>query len=128
MRSKNKALYWIPRILSIIFILFLALFSLDIFDGCTNIMNCLVGLLMHNIPVFILIIILVIAWKHEIVGAITFILAGLAYIVLLVTSQNFQWFMLSWSIFISGPAFLVGILFYIGWKRKHPTHLKSKKS
>jgi len=36
---------------------------------------------MHNIPVFIMIIVLVIAWKHEIVGAIAFLLAGLIYVV-----------------------------------------------
>lgn len=128
MVKNRKFIYWTPRILSILFILFLALFSLDTFDSCNSILSCIVGLLMHNIPVFVLIMVLVIAWKYEIVGAIAFFLAGLAYIILLITSQNFQWFMLSWSITIAGPAFLVGILFYIGWRRKHSTHLKSKKS
>lgn len=118
MKKVGKFIFWTPRILSIIFILFLALFSLDIFDSCSSILSCLIGLLIHNIPVFVLIIVLVISWKHEIVGAIAFILAGLAYIILIITSQSFQWFMLSWSLIIAGPAFLVGILFYVGWKRK----------
>ncbi len=126
MKKVSKFIFWTPRLISIIFISFLTLFSLDVFDSCNSVLSCFTGLLMHNIPVFILIIILLIAWKHEIVGAIAFILAGLAYIVLLITSQNFQWFMLAWSITIAGPAFLVGILFYVGRKRKS-THLKSKK-
>jgi hypothetical protein len=123
MKKVSKPIYWTPRILSILFVLFLALFSLDTFDSCSSVLSCFVGLLIHNIPVFILIIILVIAWKHEIVGAIAFILAGLAYIILIITSQKFQWFMLSWSLIIAGPAFLVGTLFYIGWKRKHSRHI-----
>lgn len=34
---------------------------------------------MHNIPVFILIILLCVGWKYEIVGAIAFIGARLLY-------------------------------------------------
>ena len=77
---------------------------------------------MHNIPVFILIIILVISWKYEIVGGIAFILAGLFYIATMLINAlkyPFEWYMLSYSFIIAGPAFLIGILFLIGWKKKH---------
>jgi hypothetical protein len=30
----------------------------------------------------------------------------------------FEWYMLSWSLIIAGPAFLVGILFFINWFKK----------
>jgi hypothetical protein len=118
MRKKiNKYLYWTPRILSIVFILFLMMFSLDIFSIELNFWQTLVGLFMHNIPALLLLAVLIISWKHELVGGIVFTLAGLLYIVTLMM-RPFEWYMISWSLTIAGPAFLIGILFLIGWYRK----------
>lgn len=117
-KKANKFIYWIPRILSIIFLLFLAMFSLDVFEPGLSFSQILLGLFMHNIPVFILLIILWISWKYEIVGGIAFILAGLSYIITLFMNPKFEWYMISWSIIIAGPAFLIGILFLIGWFKK----------
>jgi len=117
-KKVGKIVYWTPRILSIIFILFLMLFSLDIFGNSYGFWETVLGLFMHNIPALILLAVLIISWKREIVGGIVFILAGLLYIIMLLTRSNFEWYMLSWSIIIAGPAFLIGILFLVGWKRK----------
>ena len=120
-RKVSRFVYWTPRILSILFLLFLAMFSLDVFGNGYTFWQTVGALLMHNIPVFILAILLWISWKHELVGAITFILAGLLYIGLLIRNiliGQGEWYMLSWAATIAGPAFLVGILFYINWKRK----------
>jgi len=118
----NKFLYWTPRILSIIFLLFLAIFSLDVFDMQLDVWETIIGLFMHNIPVLILLIILIISWKHEIVGGIVFILAGLFYVVTVLRtvliSTPHPWFMLFWPVPIAGPAFLIGVLFLIGWFKK----------
>ena len=113
----SKFIYWTPRILSIIFILFLMLFSLDIFDMKLGFWGTIVGLFMHNLPALILLVVLLISWKYEIVGGIAFILAGLLYIILLMKNP-FEWYMLSWAIQIAGIAFLIGILFFINWFRK----------
>ena len=118
MKKISKSLYWTPRIFSILFILFLALFSLDVITPEASFGQILLGLFMHNIPVFILTILLIISWKHEIVGAITFAIAGLLYIILLTFSQDFQWFMLSWSLIIALPSLLIGFLFLLNWKKK----------
>jgi len=118
---KNKWIYWIPRILSIIFLLFLAMFSLDIFDACNGFFECALGLFMHNIPVFVLAILLWISWKHELVGAITFFIAGFLYIAQLTVTMiinGFELYYIPWSLTIAGPAFLVGALFLIGWMKK----------
>lgn len=113
----SKWLYWSPRILSILFILFLSLFSLDIFGNNYTFWETIVGLFMHNIPSLILLIILLISWKHELVGGIAFILAGILYIVF--TLMRVPWYLaLSWSLTIAGPAFLIGILWILNWKRK----------
>jgi len=114
----SKFVYWTPRILSIIFILFLALFSLDVFDMKLGFWGTMLGLFMHNIPVFILLIVLLISWKYEIVGGIAFILAGLLYIILILRNPSFEWYMLSWAVQISGPAFFIGYLFFVNWFKK----------
>jgi len=114
----NKYLYWIPRILSILFILFLTMLSLDVFSPDLGFWEIVLGLFMHNIPTFILIAVLIISWKYEIVGGIVFILAGLFYIIMLLMNQQLEWNMFFGSLIISGPAFLIGILFLIGWVKK----------
>lgn len=69
-----KILYWFPRILAILSVLFMIMFSLDSFGGDSPLGKQLLGFLVHNIPAFILIIALVIAWKYEIIGGAIFIL------------------------------------------------------
>lgn len=118
-KQTGKFIYWTPRILSILFILFLALFSLDVFDtqdaGAGEIA---LGLLMHNIPALIMLAVLIISWKYEIVGGIAFILAGAAYIVVTAYNQLEWYLVISWGLQISGPACLIGILFLINWRRR----------
>lgn len=131
MAKVNKFVFWIPRVLAILFILFLALFSLDVITPESKFWEIIAGLLMHNIPVFILIIIiLAISLKHELVGAIAFMLAGLLYITQLIISAlrtgQFEGYILSYSLIIAGPALIVGILFLIGWIQKNKTTRKKK--
>jgi hypothetical protein len=114
----NKFIYWTPRILGIIFILFLMIFSLDVFEPGLTVWQIIIGLFMHNIPALLLLIVLIISWKYEIVGGIIFNLAGLLYILMLFMNSNFQLYMLSWSLIIAGPAFLIGILFLINCFKK----------
>jgi hypothetical protein len=121
MKKISKFVYWTPRILTILFLLFLAMFSLDVFSPGMSFWQIVVGLFMHNIPVFVLLIVLIISWKHEIVGGVAFILAGLAYTVSVLSGNlhgQFEWYKISWIATIAGPAFLIGILFIIGWMRK----------
>ncbi len=93
------------------------LFSLDVFDMNLGFLGTIIGLLIHNIPAFCLLIILIISWKREIVGGIAFILAGLLYVVL-VMRNPFELYYLVWAVQISGTAFFIGILFLVGWSKK----------
>ena len=129
MKPKNvsKFVYWTPRILSIIFLLFMAMFSLDIFDSGYTFWGTILGLFMHNIPVFILAVVLWISWKHEIVGGIAFILAGLLYILSALIRTEFHWYVISWILTIAGPAFFIGILFLINWKHRKKQQLARNK-
>jgi len=117
----NKFLYWTPRILSIIFICFLALFSLDVISPELSFWQIAAGLFVHNIPVFILSLLLAAAWKREWIGAIAFMLGGLLYagvVLANVFRAGFEWYYLAWIAQISGVAFLIGILFLVGWRKK----------
>jgi hypothetical protein len=119
---KKGWIFWTPRIVSIIFIAFLALFSLDVFGNDYGFWGTLVAFLMHNIPVLILAIVVWISWKkHEWLAGSIFILGGLLYIFVTLRTaiiNGFEWYYLSWIVQISGIAFFIGILFLIGWKRK----------
>ncbi|MFH1316392.1 MAG: hypothetical protein ABII01_02640 [Candidatus Woesearchaeota archaeon] len=120
-KKVGKFVYWTPRILSIVFILFLALFSLDIFEGNYGFWGTILGLFMHNIPSIILLVVLIISWKYEIVGGIGFVLAGILYIAVIlmnIITSGFGWYYLLWALQISGIAFFIGILFLIGWFKK----------
>lgn len=109
----NKILFWIPRLLTIIFILFLGMFALDVFDGNESLINKMGGFLIHLIPNFVMILILIVAWKHEWVGTIAFSLAGIAYIVMF-------WgrFPVVTYLTISGPLFLIAVLFWLNWNNR----------
>ena len=124
----NKYAYWTHRILGIIFILFLMMFSFDVIQEGLTPWQITIGLFMHNIPALLLLITLIISWKHEIVGGIVFILAGFLYILLLVIGPHFEWYMLSWSILISVPTFLIGILFILNWQKKSSNKSNQKNS
>jgi hypothetical protein len=109
-RPMNRTLFWIPRILCIIFAVFLSLFALDVFGQGYGFWETIIHLLVNLIPAFILIIVLIISWRWEWVGGILFPVLGVLYIV-------WKWGEFSWGAYlvISGPLFILGILFLINW-------------
>ena len=108
--TTKRFLFWAPRVLTIVFILFLGLFALDVFQEGYGFWGTLVALFMHLIPNLVLLVILLIAWHREWVGAIAF--AGLGLFYLVMTWGRFHW---SAYLAISGPLFLAGVLFLMGW-------------
>lgn len=125
-KKVNGFIFWTPRILSILFILFLALFSLDVISSEYSIGEILLGLLMHNIPSLVLLIVLLISWKYEIVGGIVFLLAGLLYVANTMKAEIPWHTALIWSMTIAGPAFLIGGLFLANWFLKKPRRCETQ--
>lgn len=112
MKTRQKGFfYWAPRALGIGMILFLALFSFDVFDMEGTLWEKIGGFLIHNIPSFILILLLVISWRWEWVGAVGFTILGLAFSL---ANLNAHW---SEHALISAPLILIGLLFLISWQR-----------
>lgn len=102
---KKTWLFWLPRILAILFIGLISLFAFDVFDADLSLGGKLLGLVMHLIPTCVLLIALVIAWKWPLPGGILFILGGVAYF-FFARGQHWSAYLL-----IGGIPVLIGLLF-----------------
>jgi len=96
----NKILYWLPRILGIGFVLFISVFSLDVFSEYSG-WAIVLPLVMHLLPSLLLLGVVVFAWKNEMLGGWLFVAAG----ILLFALSDFE------SVIISLPAIVIGALF-----------------
>ncbi|MDP8209865.1 MAG: hypothetical protein P9M05_03580 [Candidatus Stygibacter australis] len=110
---------WIPRILIILVSLFAAMFSLDVFEGSASLGQQLLGLLMHNIPVLLILLTLILTWKRPLVAGIVFGSLTLIFIILLAIyfKKFFWWDML---MFILPLLICVGLFFLTHFKVVNP--------
>lgn len=106
--SRNQLLYWAPRVLGILTAIFVSIFSLDVFGAGYNFWQTVIALAMHLIPTLVIVIILLIAWRWERIGGFLFIALGVLYVLLFWDPTRWPAYLL-----ISGPLFLVGILFIL---------------
>ncbi len=113
----KRALFWTPRVLSIIFIAFLSLFALDVFDGSSGFWQTVLALTMHLIPVFVLTAALILAWRWEWIGAALYAAAGLLYAAWVVSMSRPvpPAMRLVWILLIAGPSFVIAGLFLANW-------------
>jgi hypothetical protein len=116
----KKLLFWTPRVICILFAGFLTIFSADVFNEAKGFRDIAIGLLMHNIPVFGMIAVLILSWKREWIGGILFIALGITYIA-------WGWGKFVWYVYflIAGPLFLLGLLFIIGWIYRDEIRMKA---
>ena len=100
-------LFWTPRVLAILFALFISLFALDAFAVDKPFLEQVAGFLIHLIPTAVVVAALVIAWKRSLIGGVIFLLIGAAYV--------FQTLYQSWSVALtfSGIPLLTGLLFLL---------------
>lgn len=101
----KRILFWIPRVLCILFAVFISLFALDVFSERYTLGEMILAFLIHLIPTFLVVLALVIAWRWESIGTVLFIALALFY----VASGRGQ----SWIIF--APLFLIAALFLVDW-------------
>ncbi len=130
--SRTSAIGWAARILCILFIAFLSMFSIDVFTEGAGLGfgQKIVGFLMHNIPSFVLIICLIIAWKHELVGGVLIALialAGSAYVYSLNYGRSHSVSTgLRTAALLGAPFVIVGILFMISHFLRRPRTLAAQ--
>jgi len=108
--SVRMLLLWAPRVLCILYAVFISLFALDAFSPNRRLGENLLALAMHLIPTAIVLIVLALAWRWAWVGGIVYVALGILYIVMF--RGRFDW---SAYVMISGPLFLTGALFLVSW-------------
>lgn len=122
MTTSLKFWHWAPRIICILAILFVSLFALDAFDDKLTIWQQIGGFLIHMIPSFILLGVLLVAWKWEKAGGVILIILGLV-LSILVFRMNYRinnsvWTSIGVISAITIPFVIAGILFLISYIKK----------
>jgi len=112
----RKIIYWTPRLLAVLYALFISLFALDVFSEGYSITETIVALFMHMLPTMAVVLMLLIAWRWEMIGGLLFILLAGAFLLFFGSGGD-----LDASLIVAGPLFLVGILFLIsGYLTSNP--------
>jgi hypothetical protein len=105
-------IHWVPRVAAIVIILFVGLFSLDVFEIKASPLELLGGFLMHNIPSIVMLVLLIFAWKRPAVGFVGFFIAAALFAIFFVRDI----YALPNLLLFVFPILLVAGLFYADWK------------
>ena len=128
MKAQNlileKILFWTPRIIVILAVLFVSMFALDSFSPNLTIGQQLLGFAIHLIPTYVLLIFLFVAWKWELIGGLLFTINSLIFSPIIFI-HNFKMnhsvaISLEIILLITFPFLVAGVLFII-------SHFKQKK-
>ena len=114
-RISARLLYWSPRMLTIAFALFLSLFALDVFDEFHGFWTVAAAFAIHLIPVYIVLAVLIAAWRWDWIGAGVFLLLA-AYYAVHILDRNVK----NWPavVGISLPPVVIAGLFLASWMER----------
>lgn len=133
MKTSIKIIHWMPRILCILAILFISMFALDSFNSEQTFWKKIADFSMHLIPSFVIIVLLIVAWKWELPGGILMIVLAIGFMPLVYSmnlSMNSSVIMsLLVILMINFPFVIIGVLFILSYflKRKNTKEVKSEK-
>ena len=105
--SWYKIFSWVPRVLGVLFSVFIGLFAVDVFNQGYPGFRTLVTFLIHLIPAVIIFVFTLVGWRWPTWGAALFTIVGTVYI--------FYFNGQPWLVYviISGPLFFIAILFAV---------------
>ncbi len=110
----NRALFWAPRALSIVFIGFVSLFALDAFGEGQSLGRALADFAIHLVPSLAMAAALAIAWRWEWAGTLLFTLCGAFFLVI---GRG-----MAVKVVFSAPCFMAACLFLMDWMQKQSRH------
>jgi hypothetical protein len=111
-----KIIHWAPRLAAILIIVFVSLFSLDVFEMEASPLELLGGFLIHNIPSISMLVLLLFAWKRPVVGFVSFLVTAILFTIFFVRDV----YSLPNLLLFVFPILLVAGLFYADWKWLKP--------
>ncbi|MFN8371633.1 MAG: hypothetical protein U0694_01975 [Anaerolineae bacterium] len=118
--STRSILHWTPRLLALLFILFISMFALDVFGEYASITDTAIALFMHLIPSLLLAGALLLAWRWRVPGGLLFLALGLISVFYWHTGSDLLRFVM-----FSLPIIVVGALFILDERLAlHPPALK----
>lgn len=122
MKATLKVLHWTPRIICILAIVLISLFAFDSFNSDLTLRQQIGKFLLSLIPSFVLIAVLIVAWKWEYIGGIIFTLIGLGFSPF-IYFHNYKmndsvWLSLVPVLMITIPIIIVGLLFILSSYKK----------
>lgn len=116
--TADRALTWAPRIITLAFALFIAVFAVDVFGQGRPFGWVLIALIMHLIPSIVVGAIALVAWKYEWFGAVAAGLLALLYF--LTKGAALPWYD---TVFIAGPLAVVAVLYGMNaFRHRVPIH------
>ncbi len=125
MRTSIKIIHWMPRILCILAILFISMFALDSFNNELSLWQKIAEFSMHLIPSFVVIVLLIVAWKWELPGGILMIVLAIGFSPLVYSMNHGMNHSVIMSLLIvlmiNFPFVVTGVLFILSYflKRKN---------
>jgi hypothetical protein len=110
-KTLRQLVFWTPRVLGILIVGLLTLLSTDVFAGGYPFWQSILGFLIHMLPALAVLVLLILSWCWEWVGALGFIAFAIWYIAITWSSD------MHWSAYaiLAGIPGLIGILFLLGW-------------
>lgn len=112
--SRNKLIYWIPRWIGILYILFLSLFTLDAFTAGAGFWNNILAFLIHMLPSIFVLVALILAWRWPLAGGFLFLILT---IIFLLFFEHYR--QIKIALIFEGPLLLTSILFFVDGLKKH---------
>lgn len=111
-RSLPVIFHWAPRFLSIIIAFIVSTFALDAIEANVSALENIQNVLIHLIPGLIIAVLVIIAWRHALIGGGLFILLAIIYA--FIAHDHLQWVLV-----ISLPLFVLGALFVLSFIKLH---------
>jgi len=124
MEKSISLFHWLPRIICILAILFVSMFALDAFSPGLSIWQQIGAFLIHLIPSYVLLALLIVAWRWEYIGGIIFTIIGIGlspFVFFLNLNRNHLTVSQSLGIIlmVTFPFIVVGILFIVSHFKKN---------
>ena len=126
MKTSTGAISWTARIICILAILLVSLFALDSFSSERSLWQNIAAFLIHLLPSFVLLAVLIIAWQNESAGGILMVIIGVAFSIWVFhINYSERQFSLTQSLInmsiIGLPFIVAGVLFLISHHSKRRT-------